>query len=310
MVGKFQNFIICITMFLALSIFCNKSIHSLSWVTRYENEISGNIKQFGSLIRKPILRHQVTIVTAYYNISSKRAPEDYLQWIQYFTRLSDNMIIFTSPELVTLLYDFRKSRNNTHIVSLSKSNLSVLHEFGGMDFWSHQHRLDHERMIHSPDLYIVWNSKSNFLKQAIMLNPFHSNFFAWVDIGYLRNSALNGKRMIRYLPPTLLKHQVMLLDVRELVGGIKYVGGGFIGGFKHGLLNWITAYYDVLHSNNQTFIGKDQPWMFSTCLQFPGLCLLIQPNSKYGDPWFYMAPYLSGKVKDLSRDSRRFEDIS
>jgi Bacterial protein of unknown function (HtrL_YibB) len=247
--------------------------------------------------------NQVTIVTAFYNISSKRTYEEYKPWIQHFASLKDNMIIFTSPELVPIMKKYRKSRPNSYIESLPLSKLEILHEFGGMNFWRYQHSLDEEYKIHSPDLYIIWNSKGHFIQRGIDRNPFNSTFFAWVDIGYFRNAGCNNQRMIRYLPTTLSENQVMLLDVRGLVGGVNCVGGGFIGGFKDALSIWISRYFDLLHSHNHSFIGKDQPWMLNTCRRYSGSCMLIKPSPKYGDPWFFMAPYLNGKVSNLSNET-------
>merc|ERR1719391_1814158 len=39
-----------------------------------------------------------TLVTAYYNISSKHKYEEYTFWIQNFLTLQDCMIIFTTPD--------------------------------------------------------------------------------------------------------------------------------------------------------------------------------------------------------------------
>tara|TARA_B110001450_G_C17360945_1_gene375495 strand:- start:30 stop:203 length:174 start_codon:yes stop_codon:yes gene_type:complete len=34
--------------------------------------------------------------------------------------------------------------------------------------------------------YVLWNSKFQFLKEAIDINPFKSNKFIWNDIGSMR----------------------------------------------------------------------------------------------------------------------------
>jgi hypothetical protein len=114
-------------------------------------------------------------------------------------------------------------------------------------------------------------------------------FFAWVDMGYLRDSLLEHQRMIA-IYPVFTRNQALFLDVRKLVGDQKYLGGGFIGGYKEGLTLWIQEYYSLLQANRDRFLGKDQPWMFETCLQNQGLCLLVEPRDTYGDPGFRWHP--------------------
>lgn len=162
-------------------------------------------------------------------------------------------------------------------------------------FWKAQHVLDPERSTH-PDLrlYWIWNEKAAFLWHTMDSNPFQSTFFAWVDIGYFRTKSYNGQHMLRTIPATLRTDQVLMLDVTALVKS-NYVGGGFIGGYANGIELWYTKYYAMLDAHKQEFVGKDQPWMWKTCDANPGLCKLVVPDRKHGDPWFYMAPYMMGR---------------
>ncbi|KAI2503800.1 hypothetical protein MHU86_10694 [Fragilaria crotonensis] len=105
------------------------------------------------------------------------------------------------------------------------------------------------------------------------LNPFNSTFFAWVDVGYMRDSLLVDQRMIRFLPATLTKEQTLILDTHAM-DRASHVGGGFIGGYKEGLSRWIKHFYAIIEANYRDhFVGKDQPWMFETCQRTPALSL-------------------------------------
>lgn len=253
----------------------------------------------------PLLSTNVTIVTAYFDIPSKRLAQDYLPWIQRFMTLQDNMIIFTSLDQVPLFQKLREHQPNTKVIAIALDETHVVRDFGGMDFWQRQADLDPEKYLHSKELYVIWNEKGHFLERAMELNPYGSDFFAWVDMGYLRDSLLENQRMIRYLPAVFTRNQALFLDVRKLVADQKYLGGGFIGGYKEGLTLWIKEYYSLLQANRDRFLGKDQPWMFETCLQNQGLCLLVEPRDTYGDPWFYMAPLLHGVSKYGTMDHIR-----
>ena len=244
---------------------------------------------------KAIAAEEVTIVTAYFDIPSKRPSSAYLPWIKRMMSLRDNMVIFTTPDQVEDLRRLRRNRP-TRFVTMQLNETRLVRQYG-MEFWQNQNSLldqGVERYLHSKELYIVWNSKGHFLEQAMDLHPFpKSRFYAWVDMGYLRDELLEDRRMIRYLPPDLTTQQALFLDVRELIHQ-DYLGGGFIGGYEPGLRTWINEYYDLLDANQDRFIGKDQPWMFQTCTRHPGLCLWVEAKYTYGDAWFYMAPYLHG----------------
>ena len=241
----------------------------------------------------PIDHNQVTLVTAYFDIPSKRPSSEYLPWIQHMMSLQDNMVVFTSPDQVNIIRKLRGNRPSK-VIPIQLNETTLVKKYG-MDFWARQNMLEPgmEKYLHSKELYIVWNEKGHFLEKVIAANPFDSAFFAWADMGYLRDDLLDFKRMIRYLPTQLTNEQTMLLDVRRLVQN-NYVGGGFIGGYKQGLLQWTKTYYELLDANRDRFLGKDQPWMFQNCVNQPNLCMLVPAISLYGDAWFYMAPFLHG----------------
>lgn len=248
----------------------------------------------------PVPKQNVTIVTAsYFNLPSE---QDYRSWIHRFSTLHDNMIIFvTSQAQIPLFEKLGRGRPNIRILLLPLEQTSVVKDFGGMNFWERQASLDpNEPYRHrhpSKDDYIIWNEKGHFLQRAMDLNPYNSDFFAWVDMRYLRDSLLENQRMIRFLPTKLTRQQAILLDVRALGvegGQKKYFGSGFVGGYKEGITRWIKEYYTVLDANRDRFLGNDQPWMCQVCSRNPGMCWWVEPRDTYGDPWHYMAPFLHG----------------
>jgi len=53
--------------------------------------------------------------------------------------------------------------------------------------YHHQHDIDPEQAIHSPELYAIWNSKPWMLSHATEINPFESQYFFWMDMGCVRD---------------------------------------------------------------------------------------------------------------------------
>lgn len=242
-----------------------------------------------------------TIVTAYYELESKHSNKNYRTWIDNFLSLDDPMVIFTSASLVPLLSEGRAKYNASHktkVIALELNETNTTTMFA-LPFWESQYLKDPERRIHkSYQLYWVWLSKPEFIKRAIAMDPFHSDFFAWVDSGYFRNKDWNGQRMLQHIPPALRQDQVLMLDMTG--SGIPppngrgfSVGGGFIGGYSKGILRWNRLFYTFLKEHQSEFIGKDQSIMYRTCFtQSPPPCLLVKHGHDHGDPWFYMAPFL------------------
>ena len=57
------------------------------------------------------------------------------------------------------------------------------------DAWAAQLSVDREAALHKTvETYWVWNNKAEMVRRVVEQNPFNSNLFFWVDIGYLRTS--------------------------------------------------------------------------------------------------------------------------
>jgi galactoside 2-L-fucosyltransferase 1/2 len=231
-----------------------------------------------------------TIVTAYFPIKkSKHGGNKYLNWMTNILSLQDPMIIFTTNDMQERIKYIRQNRKTKIIVM--KLEDCMMYKKYSPKFWNEQLNSDPEKSIHSKELFIIWNEKINFLKEAIQLNPFNSKFFAWFDIGYFRNSEYNNNIMLQKIPESLNKNQVMLLNVSTLLNK-KYLGGGFIGGYIEGIEKFHTNYYRYLENNKHFFIGEDQNNMYKVCESNSQLCILVNPNDDIKNKWFYISYYL------------------
>ena len=244
-----------------------------------------------------------TIVTAYFKLESKHPHEKYIEWMKNIMSLQDAMVVFTTDDMVATILKFRAhALDRTKVISTTLQETLMAKQYS-QDFWQRQLQIDPERGIHQDyRLYWIWNQKIEFTRRVVDDNPFHSNFFSWVDIGYFRNNNFNGQTMLKRIPYDLKQDQVLLLDVKSLVLHIKhfetqdFVGAGFIGGYSQGIRKFHDIYYSLIRKHSDEFIGKEQPWMWKVCQTTKGLCKLILPDKEHGDPWFYMAPYLTGNT--------------
>jgi hypothetical protein len=181
-------------------------------------------------------------------------------------------------------------------------------------FYEHQ-LLDHEiRIGHNPQLYMIWNEKSHFLKQASDLNPFQSDNFLWVDIGCFRvpNTRFlqwpHPEKVAQLEPTKMLMVQVYpflpdelekrTLDSIPSFQHSNRIGGTMFGGTKRAIEIWHKEYYQMLEHFIRIgrFIGKDQSIMNSVYSWKPEMVQLIkqweEPHVGMSSEWFYMQDYL------------------
>jgi hypothetical protein len=133
-----------------------------------------------------------TLVSAFYQMSSKHPVKMYEKTSSQLLATSDPMIIFCQPN--TTWVDFfieRRKHAPTIVVPLSAKELRLVKHFPQETFWKAQYDIDPEAPTHHKNvntmLYVIWNEKLIMLHTAAMLNPFNTTQFVWVDIGYWRN---------------------------------------------------------------------------------------------------------------------------
>ena len=252
---------------------------------------------------------QTTIVTAYFQLKISKASHDtYTEWMK-------NMLLINSPMVI-----FCDSASKPLIESLRTHEKTVIVETTFRDFYTFKYsqtfakhfELDHEQHVgHNMFLYMIWNEKSHFLKRAIEMNPFHTEYFLWVDIGCFR---VPNTEYIHWPNPekvaSLDRSKVVMLSVTpfnsfELLCNSlatlpsfqtqNRIGGTIFGGYKDALLRWHDKYYEMLEyfiSINR-FIGKDQSIMNSVYLLNRDLVHLVRWVPRCRDKWFYLQEYFA-----------------
>lgn len=254
-----------------------------------------------------------TIVGCYYNLKeSKHSIKDYNKWISNFLMIETPKIIFTNKETYS---EYFKDYSN-------ENTFFVLKEFEEFKTWKYidkfkEHfELDPEKNIHNIYLYLLWNEKTEFLKNSANIDKFKTEYFIYCDMGCFRKKDLmryyikwpNNKIIKKIKKVTLLltnnfDKQDLIIKDNGLPGSFLYknrIGGGIICVPKNQINIWHEKYYYILEKfiKNNRFIGKDQSIMATVCILYPNILELIPAKkSKYCiDEWFYLQPYLHGLV--------------
>ena len=271
------------------------------------------LRRTNSLVFSNAYTHAgTTIVTAFFDISSKHTHAEYQDWMQNFFSLRDSMVVFTDAGSLDWIQTQRSGKErSTMIVETTLDNIDVSKMYSE-SFWDHQFSKDPEAHLHkSPKLFQVWLNKPFFVSEAIRRNPFKSEIFAWSDIGCFRDHAYNHQYWIRH--PQLVHSQYLLAAAWQAPNetGVDliiksehqetsewFMAGTQLIGYGDTWRTFIDIYEDTLLEYEQKglFIGDDQPILQTACRR-GNICEYVLPHQVQGDTFFGLQEILyEGKV--------------
>jgi len=249
-----------------------------------------------------------TIVTAYFALNiSKQNHNTYLNWMQNMLMINNEMVIFCDNKSYNIIYKFREPFiNKTKIIITS---FQEFYCYKYLQSFIKDYQKDPEVKIgHNIELYMIWCEKSNFLKRAIELDPFNTNFFLWVDIGCFRlpntkylnwpntnKMPINKVLLLSVEPFTNNELNCYMNKLPQYNSSYKRIGGTIFGGDKNILLIWHKKYYEMLEYfiSINNFVSKDQYIMACVYLLNKEIAELIPAKSiGFDDIWFYLQNYL------------------
>ena len=251
------------------------------------------------------MENSLTIVTCYYKIPSKHSHDNYHIWINdLLLNIKCNIIIFTSSDLVDYFENIKLININLNLKIIVKefNELDILKKYD-IFFWKYQYTIEpNPNYNRSKECYILWNSKMNFVKEAIELNPFNSDKFVWNDIGSMRNKYFSNFLSLYPLYNNISTDKldiVLLTDYTDKTQiyyrNERHLSGSIFGASKDIFLQIIDLYYKYLddYINKGFFIGCDQQILSTIYIKHPELFNLINPhvnnmNNEIIDIWFYL----------------------
>ena len=249
-----------------------------------------------------------TVVTCYYRIKSKHSHDKYDKWITNFlSNIPCNLVVFTSPDLVEYIVKKREKFLKTTIIRpVAFEDLPLYNIYENQ--WQSQYEMDTQQDTgRTKECYVLWNSKLDFLKQAIDKNPFSSEKFIWADIGCLRtpdpsiishisqhyplyNRISNDKIDIVLLEPIKNIEQKVFVDETHF-------SGAMFGGHKDVVLKFYELFYQRFDEHIQAgiFIGCDQQTISSVYNENSEMFNYVTSHHIHDDDWrwFFLWIYYS-----------------
>jgi hypothetical protein len=182
--------------------------------------------------------------------------------------------------------------------------------------------IDHEKEIHSPDLYAVWNAKAWMLEYVALQNPFKTSYFLWIDGGAFRHTQYRlgswpshrkiaeifGRNRTHKLLFSLIGRFPEELCIKSGISSTPLynfehgpisrdlIQGDIFGGSPQSIRWWSELYYATmrLYIEKEWFVGKDQSTMDALAFAHPErVQVILAFKLRCDDRWFAFAPLLA-----------------
>ena len=258
----------------------------------------------------PMICSNFTMVICYIPLKkSKHSRALYeKEWIPNLMRLQTPMVIYTTKEMESYFLEQRRYKKNiTQVILVSFEDF---YTYRFKKEWEAMHDTDPEKHIHNVELYMIWNEKINLVQKTANKNPFGTEYFVYIDAGYLRK--IEHEMYVNWpdeklFGNTLDKDKVYVYDIH--LNNKVYISGGFFAGTRNAFQKFHKLYYrtmeDILLSKKKdVFIGKDQNLYLHIVTQYPHLFTIQNKSTMASDPWF--SPFWLHSTKP-SKNSGRVE---
>jgi hypothetical protein len=222
-----------------------------------------------------------------------------MEWIKNFMSMGMKTVIFTDSGSINDLQTlYPPSENRKYIIKPIEKFVTSVFE------WETDLEMDHEKSIHSIDLYKLWNEKIFFVAEAIQNNFYNTNKFVWIDIGSFRSSSIlpqlagfpdeskivNGKVTFLQIQKFQMSELQNLQTVDNRFQHVDRIGGMF-GGDIESLKKFTMIHFSTLKEFKEkgVFAGKDQSLYAFEALRYQNVFDILNRflPSNY-DHWFYL----------------------
>jgi hypothetical protein len=259
--------------------------------------------------------YQLTIVSAFIEISSKHTKTEYYDWMTYLLKYKGPMVLFIDKKNFDFVSNLRKGLPTKMIVT-ELADLSTSRFKGRFNHHLGTYYLDDEmhKKMDLDEYSMIQCEKPNFLKRAVELNEFDTPYFLWLDIGYLRSGATFPNNWPDDNKLSIMDDKIVIMSLlnknclkEETPRKYTYsdpphgvmVTGGIMGSHKKNIDRFHTLFYqkleDMINKNNE-WAGMEQFILSHLYCDHQPLFHNIEAKKHplvNNNPWFYGIPYFS-----------------
>jgi len=120
-----------------------------------------------------MVQSYLTCVSGFWPIKNKHGTK-FQEWFKTSLRINCPYVFFSTQQGIEIIKPFREGLP-THYI---ECNIE--------DFYTYQYKANmpiHPQHCPSQELNLIWHEKLFLVERAAQANPFHSQFFCWVDAG-------------------------------------------------------------------------------------------------------------------------------
>jgi len=200
----------------------------------------------------------ITFVTSYINIYENHYANRDIEWrTRHFSDIMKTGIqlyVFISPDYEEVMTEISKDYSNVILKTIDFKSMETYSDAMNLDpgTWELPHNRNYEK--DTAEYILLMNSKTEFLKKAIDVNPWGSTHFSWIDfnVAYIfkeKEKTLEYLRLLAYrkFPESFLSFpgcwgKLPSDDVGRAFDNIHW---RFCGGFFLGDRNSVVHFYDM-----------------------------------------------------------------
>lgn len=259
---------------------------------------------------------EVTIVTLMFNSSkSKHTVEEYEAWLEtMFQSFGQPFVAYVDEYWFQIFIRKSHERNLTGYVYIVESIWEIMGEFEKSrnrtyleSYIFQQNDMDPENLIHSPELYAIWNLKMYLLNKTAHLNPFRSEFFLFTDSGAWRERVFSNWPDVEFAIELgrNLQDRILMGLINQPIGkklSIRedFIQSGFFFGSPEAIRSFSDEYY-LIHDewlDNGRFVGKEQNLLnYLAFVKMKDFVVKLKTESHYClenyDKWFFYQYYFA-----------------
>ncbi|XP_048247473.1 uncharacterized protein LOC124147819 isoform X2 [Haliotis rufescens] len=263
-----------------------------------------------------LLKPEITVVTAYFNIgsfakgqtSNVHTPSRYMQWMKVFGRIRNNLVAYTdSRDAFNLLTNLRRKfpSNMTKVFLIDRANLWSFSLAGEIrSIYSQPNYPHHHPNTVNENYSCAMHAKFELVNKVLMEELFPTKYFCWLDIGLFRALADDNSVFKLQIPHEWDRERVAYSRVygfndkatieSVIKGNSVWVGGAMFLGTPEVLHKYTEDYMNTVKMLlKQRLMNTDQQVIYSMYLPSSRVKPRVQiqlfsgKNSRY-NPWFYL----------------------
>jgi hypothetical protein len=221
----------------------------------------------------------LTVVSGYWKIKSKHTDEDYDKWFKNTLVLNAPYVFFHGDDETK--NRISKFRGDLETVFIKRNIEDFKSAKTYDDKWTHDYHLP------DPRLGKIWTEKVKMVDEAIKLNPYNSEWFAWIDAGnsYYRTMKPSAEKwpsleVLSKLP----KDKIIFAETNEAEHD--FAGGVFM--YHKDIANEVSK---VFYEEYSSCGGRYDDWQCGS-----DQCIFTEVKKKIPDLFHSMGKGIGGDV--------------